>query len=135
MRCLQAQSHSGGGGGEHAANPGPWPSYLLHAWTPDNTDTDVPGSFQYSSAGGSSGPANNSDIYVQPADFLKIRNVSLSYDIPQDYIGKLGMRSATVRFQLDNLPALWTKNNVGVDPETLGIRRLTSFIFGINVNF
>ncbi len=65
----------------------------------------------------------------------------MAYDIPQNLISKLGMTSATVRFQVDNPPTLWLKNKVGFDPETVyagvyrGVRRPTSFMLGININF
>ena len=40
----------------------------------------------------------------------------------------------TFRFQINNPKAIWTKNNLGVDPETLGIRTPSSYVFGLNIN-
>ena len=117
----------------------PMPSWLLRAWTPENPDTDVPALWR--SGQGATLATDYSDIYVHPADFLKIRNASLTYDIPHEWTNRLGIHRAQVRFQLDNPPALWVRNNVGVDPETInnpmlnGVRRPTSFIFGLNFNF
>jgi TonB-linked SusC/RagA family outer membrane protein len=131
-----------------AYQAGTMPSYLSRAWTETNKDTDVPRIFFGSDVGGGASDGENqpvqwADIYVHDADFIKIRSIVLGYDLPQNLVGKMRMRQATLRFQIDNLPALWAKNTVGVDPETamvnpggtLGVRRPTSFIFGLNVNF
>lgn len=109
-------------------------SYLKDSWTPENTDTLVPGFGQYSSQS-TTGNMQYADAFVRPAAFLKLRNVVVGYDLPQAFARKLGMRNASIRFQIDNPKALWQKNSVGVDPETGGIRQLTSYIFGVNFNF
>jgi TonB-linked SusC/RagA family outer membrane protein len=109
------------------------PSYFLNAWTPDNTDTNVPGIGRYS-VPPLGVETTYSDIYVQPADFLKIRNIVLGYDLPVSLLSKVGLSRATLRFQVDNPKYLWVKNKVGIDPETLSTRRPTSFIFGFNIN-
>lgn len=108
-------------------------SYLLNAWTPENPTT-TPGIGRYASTSiGSETTYSNQNVY--DADFIKIRNIVLSYDFPKEWISKLGMNRLQLRFQLDNPKYLWVKNDVGVDPETLGYRRQSSFIFGLNVNF
>ena len=108
-------------------------SYFLNAWTPENP-TNTPGIGRYSSNTlGSETTYGN--VYVHDADFLKIRNIVLGYDFPSQWIKNLGMNRLTLRFQIDNPKALWVKNDVGVDPETLGIRNPSSYIFGLNVNF
>jgi TonB-linked SusC/RagA family outer membrane protein len=134
MRSLQAGTMSSPVG---AYNPGTMPSYLLDAWTPENTNTTVPGIFQYdrTTFTDGSGAYNYLDIYVQPADFIKIRNLVLGYDLPNQWTKRIGMQYANLRFQIDNLPVVWTKNSVGVDPETGGIRRPTTFILGLALNF
>lgn len=134
MRSLQAGTLSSPVG---AYNPGTMASYLLDAWTPENTDTTVPGIFQYDRTSNTDGGGayNYLDIYVQPADFIKIRNIVLGYDLPQQWTGRIGMQNANLRFQIDNLPVIWTKNRVGVDPETGGIRRPSTFILGLALNF
>src|SRR5262249_33962674 len=68
-------------------NPGPGAapvrSWYLDAWTPSKKNAVVPGIWQYNASGGTQ-PAvqNNTDIFVHPADFLKIRNLVLGYDLP-----------------------------------------------------
>ena len=127
MRARQAEPMSGIGSTVI-------PDYFLNAWTPDNTDTNVPGIGRYAvkSIGNET---TSTDIYVHPADFLKIRNIVLSYDIPAALLAKVGLRHTTVRFQIDNPKYLWVKNKVGVDPETLSLRNPSSYIIGLNFNF
>lgn len=108
------------------------PSYFVDAWTPEKP-TNVPGIGRYSST--SKGPESyTSNISVRDADFLKIRNIVIGYELPEKWLKTVGFNRATLRFQIDNPKALWVKNDVGVDPETLGLRNPSSFIFGININ-
>lgn len=109
-------------------------SYFLNAWTPENP-TNTPGIGQYASIAGIGTETNYSNMTVRDASFLKIRNIVLGYDFPQQWIKHLGMNRLSLRFQIDNPKYLWVANKVHVDPETLGIRNPSSFIFGLNVNF
>ena len=96
--------------------------------------TNTPGIGRYSSNSLGSEP-RYSDISIHHADFLKIRNIVFGYDFPQQWIKHLGMNRLNLRFQIDNPKYLWVANDVHVDPETLGLRNPSSFIFGLNINF
>ncbi|MDN5287776.1 MAG: NB-Dependent Receptor Plug [Mucilaginibacter sp.] len=125
---------------QSGASYGSMPSYLLKSWTPGNTTTNIPGFGQYAPgnyAGTAivpSGYLANSDTFVQPGDFIKIRSVVLGYQLPQLWTSKLGAKNVRLIFQLNNPKALWLKNNVGVDPETGGASVPTSYVFGLNFN-
>lgn len=111
------------------------PSYYLNSWTPTKTDTDIPGVNQYYQV-----PINNqyyySDNLVRAADFIKIRNIVLGYDLPTNIASKIKASNLRVRFQLNNPKSIWTKQkDVHVDPETGGMPIPTSFVFGLNANF
>jgi outer membrane receptor protein involved in Fe transport len=108
------------------------PSYFLNAWTPENP-TNSPGIGRYSSHSTSDEPIY-ADIAIRPADFIKIRNIVFGYDLPKAWLSKFGIRHATLKLQIDNPKYLWIKNKVHVDPETLGIRQQSAYIFGLNVN-
>ena len=54
--------------------------------------------------------------------------------IPETWLRRFGINLLTVSFQVNNPKALWTANDIGVDPETLGIRRPTSYMVGLNLN-
>ncbi|HIX02592.1 MAG TPA: SusC/RagA family TonB-linked outer membrane protein [Candidatus Odoribacter faecigallinarum] len=114
---------------------GPLDDYYVDSWTPENTDTDVPGIGEWAYVRGFDGTYEDTDIFVQPADFIKIRNITLGYDVPKSFLQQIGMDNLRVTFQIDDLPALWKKNKVGVDPETLGIRNQMTYIVGLNFNF
>ena len=56
-----------------------------------------------------------SSVYIEKADFIKLRDVSLSYTIPRQWLGRIGAEAATVTLTGKNL-ALWT-DYTGIDPE------------------
>ena len=113
----------------------PMADYYLDAWSPTNTDTDVPGIGEWCYTATTTSVYLDTDIFVQPADFLKIRNLTLGYDVPREVVHAIGLNNLQVRFQIDNLPALWKKNKVGIDPETMGIRKQMTYVLGLNFNF
>jgi hypothetical protein len=107
----------------------------LNSWTPTNTNTDVPGAGQYYQV-----PISNqyyySDNLVRRADFLKIRNIVLAYDLPRQLAAKMRSSGLRFRFQVNDPKAIWTRqDDVHIDPETGGAPIPTSFVFGINANF
>lgn len=112
------------------------PSYLVDAWTPTNTDTDVPASGAYYQTNLGSGQIENADILVRPADFIKIRNIVLGYDLPRSIAARIRATSAQIRLQVNNPRSVWiNQSDVHVDPETGGLPLPTSYVFGINLNF
>lgn len=129
MRCQQYEPMDG------LRVNAPLADYYVNSWTPENTDTDVPGIGEYCYTSTTTSTYLYTDIFVQPADFIKIRNITLGYDVPQNLIRTVGLNNLQVRFQVDNLPALWKKNNLGVDPETLGIREQMMYVIGLNFSF
>lgn len=62
-------------------------------------------------------PANNlgSDRYVEPGDYLRLNNIKLSYNFPQELCRKLGVRKANLALSARKL-FTWT-NYSGQDPE------------------
>lgn len=128
------------------------PNYLLNTWTPTNTNTLTPGIGQYYPT---SQAANQyysyqiafADQFVQPADFVKMRNIILNYTTPAGWARKIGANAIRLRFQVNNAWTVWTKNKIGIDPEAnngwqgnyIGNGRLlpmqSSFVFGANINF
>ena len=138
MRALNENETFGVGSGQAV------PSYFLNAWTPEHK-TDTPGIGRYSSSAIGS-ECKYSDISVRNAAFLKIRNIVLGYELPENWARKIGASRVNLQFQVDNIPALWTAFNPGrdipyyekgvrFDPETLGIPQRSSYIFGLHINF
>lgn len=115
---------------------GPLPDYIIDSWTPTNTDTDIPGFGQYYPTTTVSYPQMAyGDFLVRGGDFIKIRNIVLGYSLPESMSRAIKASNVRVRLQINNLKALWIKNDVDVDPETGGTPALQSYVFGINVNF
>ncbi|NML22732.1 SusC/RagA family TonB-linked outer membrane protein [Pseudoflavitalea sp. G-6-1-2] len=61
-----------------------------------------------------------SDAMIESSDFVKLRDVTLSYRIDNKVWGKTGLNNARVFFQGRNLVSI-TANKVGVDPETIAV--------------
>ena len=56
------------------------------------------------------------DINVVSAAFVKLRDISLSYDLPHMLVSRVRLNSVRVRLQMSNL-MLWKANRYGIDPE------------------
>lgn len=50
------------------------------------------------------------------ASFIKLREVSLGYDLPAKFVKRLGLQNANVAVYSRNI-ILWTKAKIGIDPE------------------
>ncbi|WP_083631436.1 SusC/RagA family TonB-linked outer membrane protein [Labilibacter marinus] len=107
-------------------------------WTADNTNASMP------SANGDS-RMYASDLMVQDADFLRIKQIQLGYNIPQTWAETVKISSARVYVSLDDY-FTFTKYE-GMDPEAgsdqfnrQGIDRGVyptprKFMFGLSVSF
>lgn len=82
----------------------------LNAWTPQNRNTDIPEARLFFNNG-----AQPSSRFIYDGSFVRLRNVTLSYNIPRNYIGKLSMTAARVFVTAQNF-ATFTKYK-GWDPE------------------
>ncbi len=56
------------------------------------------------------------DQNVDHADYLKLRNIVLTYSFPNKICRKIGMASLKLRAQMNNV-ATWARNKEGIDPE------------------
>ncbi|SER88652.1 SusC/RagA family TonB-linked outer membrane protein [Pedobacter rhizosphaerae] len=83
----------------------------------------------------------NADINVLKADYVKLRSVSLGYNLPKAFIKKFNIPSAKFTAQVNNL---WYASAAGddIDPESYSLNSGTrtlqnpkSFVLGINLTF
>ncbi|MDE7375035.1 MAG: TonB-dependent receptor, partial [Odoribacter sp.] len=81
------------------------------------------------------------DGNVDRADYMKLRNIVLTYSFPNKICHKIGMSSLRVRAQMNNV-ATWVRNKEGVDPERVNPRTgewsvgvPQSYTFGISATF
>lgn len=85
----------------------------LQRWRQPGDITDVP-RFEYGNATSSN---NVSSRYLYKGDFLRLRNVTLSFNLPQSLAAKAGLSTARLYVRGTNI---WTKvfdDNLTVDPE------------------
>ena len=100
------------------------------------------GAYVYSSREGHQWPA--ADIHVVKADYVKLRDLSLSYNFDKKWIHNLRMESLMLTLQIQNLWT-WKANKKGFDPEAMstvmygwGTRTLpspTTYTIGASVSF
>ncbi|MEA1875522.1 MAG: SusC/RagA family TonB-linked outer membrane protein [Bacteroidota bacterium] len=64
------------------------------------------------------------------ADFIKLREISLSYQIPSKYTHRYGIQDVTVSIYSRNI-ILWTKAKIGIDPERAFQAEASGFKQGI----
>lgn len=88
-----------------------WSTDMLNRWTPDNPNTDV----AKVSTHPKSAWNQSSDRFLVDRSYLKLKNLTVSYNVPQEWLKKVRLSSASVYFQAENL-FTWTKEQ-GLDPE------------------
>ncbi len=82
---------------------------ILNAWTPENTNTDVPRlstTDQYTNA--------LSTRFLTSSDYLSLSNITVGYTLPEKWTSKLYIHNVRVYFSGENV-ALWSKRK-GLDP-------------------
>lgn len=75
--------------------------------------------------------------------YLKLRNITLGYNIPKTFLSKLNVQSARVYATGSNLYTWFSKEyrkDGGIDPETTNTINLKTpptrtFVFGLNLTF
>ncbi|WP_316739009.1 SusC/RagA family TonB-linked outer membrane protein [Pedobacter aquatilis] len=83
-----------------------------------------------------------SDINVLKGDYIRLRELSLSYQLPVERLTNF-VKGANFGFSVRNLGLLWTANKEHIDPDftagltatTLGLPSTVSYNFSLNVNF
>ncbi len=84
---------------------------------------------------------NYADVNVQSASYLRLRDVTLSYVLPNDLIRRLTLERVRIYAQANNI-LLWTKNKDQIDPEYYNLasgyrvpKMPVFYTFGLNLNF
>lgn len=114
---------------------------IVNRWTPENTNTNIPAMGIHTNSGERNKHWRYADANVCNASFIKLRNIGVSYSIPQKLLSKAKIKNLTLRAQVDN-PCYWAANKEGIDPEAFNANSgsrtaalMPSYIFGLNVNF
>ncbi len=89
---------------------------LVNMWSPDNPTSNIPtnsdtgsGAFNYT---------GDTDIWVENGDFLRVKQITLGYSLPNDIINKIGITK--LRMYLSAQNALTFTKYSGYDPEIGG---------------
>jgi len=112
---------------------------VLNRWTPTNTDTDIPvASSSYSSI--------TSTRWVEKGTYIRLKNLSLGYNLPEEVLKRTGIKKLRVYVSGQNLFTItdYTGYNPDVsyrdDNTSLGLDygsypNTRSFTVGVNINF
>ena len=107
---------------------------LLNAWTPTNTNTDVP-----SLSASNLQLDGSSDRFLRKSDFIRLKNISLGYNFTKSQLGNLPVKSIKLFVQAENLYT-WSDWK-GFDPEPITTYSLNvypnprTYSVGVNVDF
>ncbi len=107
----------------------------LERWTPTNPSSRYPSAF-YNMGRGKY--YTSGDFFYQNAWFIRLQNVSLSYNLPKKLLSKVGfINSLRVHLSANNLFVITPYD--GLDPETdayeAAYPNARTFNFGLNISF
>ena len=106
---------------------------LLNAWSPQNPDSDIPAL----SRSDSNNEKRVSTYFIENGSYLKLRNVQIGYNLPDNAVQKLRMQRLRFYISAQNLLTIKSKSFTGVDPENpnFGYPIPTNLTFGLNITF
>jgi TonB-linked SusC/RagA family outer membrane protein len=108
-----------------------------NAWTPQNTNTDVP-SLKYDNSWDNS----ENSFWVRNLSFVKLKNLQLGYTCPKSVVTKVGVQKIYLYANVQNVFSIANNDYEGYDPERntfdsgnnlYPVPRIISF--GVNLNF
>jgi TonB-linked SusC/RagA family outer membrane protein len=102
---------------------------VVDYWTPDNTGAEYQRPYM-SEAGGDT----YAGTYYKDDSWIKVRNISLGYQLPKSLLSKVKINSLRVYAQVQNAGMLWSQNNFR-DSEYGTLYYNRGYVFGINVGF
>lgn len=119
-------------------------AYNLRRWTTPGQITDIPKPFYGGTVNNVSGISASSqyattDRFYEDASYIRLKNVSLSYDLPKSLLNAAKLRS--VKFYVQGVNLLTISKYRGVDPETLltgdfgTYPQFKNYTVGVNVGF
>lgn len=80
----------------------------------------------------------NLSCFVEDASFIRLKELTVSYQLPTVLLHKIGLKQAKVFCQARDLGIIWAANSLGYDPEWLpgsGMNKpAASITLGLNIN-
>ena len=74
---------------------------IVNRWTPEHTNTDIPSMTAYGISTDRGYQWKYADYNTASAAFIKIRNIGVSYTLPQEWISKAGFKGISLRAQVN----------------------------------
>ena len=87
--------------------------YVTESWTPENPDAYFAAATVGTNTKKNIQPQSR---YVQNGAYIRLKNLTLNYNLPQDWVSKIGVSNASVYFAGMNLWE-YTKMHKPIDPE------------------
>lgn len=92
--------------------------WLTDAWTPENPDARLPMVMEANRAEVSENFGGRpSDFWLKDGSYLRLRNIQLSYSLPQDLLSRVGISQLTIFVNAQNWFTL-TRDDHHIDVET-----------------
>lgn len=111
---------------------------MLNRWTPENPSNKYP----RASATGSNRLSTTTSEFLEDASYLKVKNITLGYTLPEQKVSKIGMSRLRFYLSVSN-PFTFTKYT-GMDPEDGDVWNdtrsssypiTTTYTFGLQAQF
>jgi TonB-linked SusC/RagA family outer membrane protein len=107
---------------------------MLNAWTPTNTNTDVP-----ALNASNLGLSGNSDRFLQDASYIRMRNIQIGYNVPQKFLKNTFMSALSFSLQGENLLTFTKWQGFDVESSrTLDVYQYPTprlYTFGVDIKF
>lgn len=106
----------------------------------DEKITNVPGIHPLEISDFSTTYATFGDQNTVSASHIRLKYLSLSYNLPKRWIEKANLANLSLSFQAENLGIIWRANRLGIDPDVhslagvrISIPALTTYSFGVKI--
>ncbi len=115
-------------------------SHQLNYWTPQNTDALFPRLYETGTRDARyAANVRTQSKYLSNGSYLRVKNLSLAYTLPQSFTSKIGVNNLRVFFSAEN-PFTFDHMPRGLDPTVdsksngLGYPFMSSYSFGLSLN-
>ena len=110
---------------------------MFNRWTPTNTDTNIP-ALGYQIQTQTINNGNTVDFYLTDASYFSLRNITLGYSLPKNWLQKAGIEKLRVYVTGDNI---WLRSaRKGLDPRydftgstNFSYSALSTYSIGLNL--
>ena len=107
--------------------------HLTDTWTPDNPNASLP-RIKFATANDNN--RRESTFWVRDCDFLRLKSLSIGYELQPKVMKKLKLNSASIALQGSNLVTWSSLDDLGMDPESLrGYPIQRSYGITLNLGF